>query len=144
VSKSRSPTSPDALLWQGAIALTVAYLLVGSFWFQHWYLLWVLAPSVLLPADRWTRTLLPAYCLGTLWSNLANSFARTQHVYPLSVTQVSAVNVLAQVAPLLCMLLLTRIWQDAPQLLVAARRMRPLTRSPVSIVAGGREMDHRP
>jgi hypothetical protein len=143
--KSGSPThSPDALLWRGATALTVAYLLVGSFWFQHWYLLWVLAPSVVLPADRWTRTLLPAYCLGALWSNLTNSFARTQHIYPLSVTQVSAINVLAQVVPLLCVVLVTRIWQDAPRLLVAARRMQAQTRSPVPMVAAGHEMDHRP
>jgi len=81
------------------MAVTLAYLLVGSFWFQHWYLLWVLAPAVLLPTSRWTLTLLPAYCLGALWSNLTNSFARNQPGYPLNDTQVGAINVLAQVAP---------------------------------------------
>ena len=84
--------APDALLWRGAMAVTLAYLLVGSFWFQHWYLLWVLAPAVLLPDSRWTRTLLPAYCLGALWSNLTNSFARNQPGYLLNDTQVGAIN----------------------------------------------------
>jgi hypothetical protein len=136
--------APHALLWSGAMAVTLAYLLIGSFWFQHWYLLWVLAPAVLRPTSRWTLTLLPAYCLGALWSNLTNSFARNQPAYPLSATQVSAINVLAQVAPLLCMLLVTRLWQDAPRLLAAARRVRALARSTVAIATAAHEMDHRP
>jgi Glycosyltransferase family 87 len=109
--------SEDALLWHGCIILTLLYLLIGSFWFQHWYLLWLLAPAALLPASRWTVTLLPAYCLGALWSNLTNSFLRYLPAHRLSATQVSAINVLAQVAPLLCVLVVTRIWSDAPRLL---------------------------
>jgi hypothetical protein len=134
---------PDALLWRGAMAVTLAYLLVGSFWFQHWYLLWVLVLAVLLPASRWTLTLLPAYCLGAFWSNLTNSFARNQPGYLLNDTQVAAINSLAQVAPLLCVLLVTRMWQDAPRLLAATRRMRAASRSTVAAVAAAREMDHR-
>jgi Glycosyltransferase family 87 len=133
----------DALLWRGAMAVTLAYLLVGSFWFQHWYLLWVLVPAVLLPTSRWTLTLLPAYCLGALWSNLTNSFARNQPGYLLSDTQVGAINGLAQVVPLLCVLLVTRIWQDAPRLLAAARRVHAGSRSTVARVAAAHEMDHR-
>lgn len=134
--------APDALLWRGAMAVTLAYLLVGSFWFQHWYVLWVLAPAVLLPDSRWTRMLLPAYCLGALWSNLTNSFARNQPGYPLNDTQVAVINSLAQVALLLSVLLVTRIWQDAPRLLVATRRRRAAPQSTVASVAA-HEMDHR-
>jgi hypothetical protein len=130
---------PDALLWRGTMAVTLAYLLVGSFWFQHWYLLWVLAPAVLLPDSRWTRTLLPAYCLGALLSNLTNSFARNQPGFPLNDTQVAVINSLAQIAPLLCVLL----WQDAPRLLAATRRMRAASRSAGASVATAYEMDHR-
>jgi hypothetical protein len=133
----------DALLWRGAMAVTLAYLLVGSFWFQHWYLLWVLAPAVLLPDSRWTRTLLPAYCLGALLSNLTNSFARNQPGHLLNDTQVGAINGLAQVAPLLCVLLVTRIWQDAPRLLAAARRAYAASRPTGACVAAAHEMDHR-
>ena len=135
--------APDALLWSGAMAVTLAYLLVGSFWFQHWYLLWVLAPAVLLPDSRWALTLLPAYCLGALWSHLTNSFARSQPGYLLNDTQVGAINVLAQVAPLLCVLLVTRIWHDTPRLLAAARRVRAASRSTVASVTAAQEMDHR-
>jgi hypothetical protein len=133
-----------ARLWNSCVVITLAYLLIGSFWFQHWYLLWVLAPAVLMPASRWTLTLLPAYCLGALGSNLTNSFLRNLAGLPFSATQMSAINVLAQVAPLLCVLAVTRIWLDAPRLLAAARRSRATARSSGSIVAGSHEMDHRP
>jgi hypothetical protein len=135
--------APDALLWRGTMAVTLAYLLVGSFWFQHWYVLWVLAPAVLLPDSRWTIALLPAYCLGALWSNLTNSFARNQPAYLLNDTQVAGINSLAQVVPLLCVLLVMRIWQGAPRLLAAIRRVRAVSRSTVAGVAAAREMDHR-
>jgi hypothetical protein len=136
--------APDALLWRGAIAMTLAYLLIGSFWFQHWYLLWVLAPAVLLPDSRWTLTLLPAYCLGALWSNLTNSFARNQPGYLLNDTQVGAINSLAQVALLLCVLIMTRIWCDLPRVLAATRRIHAASRPTVASVAAAREMDQRP
>jgi hypothetical protein len=119
-------TPPEALLWRGCIAVTLLYLFVGSFWFQHWYLLWVLAPSVLLPASRWTLTLLPAYCLGVLWGALANSFLPNLPARPLSVTQVSAVNVLAQVAPLVCMIGVLQLRRLVPPLRAALRRQRSM------------------
>ena len=50
------------------------YLLVGSFWFQHWYVLWVLAPAVLLPDSRLSRAVLPWLAFGALSANVAMSF----------------------------------------------------------------------
>jgi hypothetical protein len=114
----------DALLWYGCVIVTLVYLLVGSFWFQHWYLLGVLAPAALLPTSWWSRTLLPAYCLGALWSDLANSFMSNLPGRPLSTTQVSAVNVLAQVLPLLSVLALTLLGWRVLKLLAASRRRR--------------------
>jgi hypothetical protein len=133
----------DALLWRATIAVTVVYLLIGSFWFQHWYLLWILAPAALLPASRWTLTLLPAYSLGALWSNLTNSFLRNLAVYPLSATQVSAINILAQVTPLLCILLAVRLWRDAPRLLRAAEQMRAAISAKVSLAAATQDLEQR-
>jgi hypothetical protein len=66
-----SPDLDDALLWQGGIALTMAFLLVGSFWFWHWYLLWVLVLAALLPTSRFTAAVLPACCLGAMWLYIA-------------------------------------------------------------------------
>jgi hypothetical protein len=141
---SDRPAEPaDALLWRGSIAVTLAYLLVGSFWFQHWYLLWVMAPAVLLPASRTTRMLLPAYCLGALWSNLSNSFLRNLPAQPFNPTQVSAFNVLAQVVPLLCMIIAIRLWPHMPRLLVAAWRGRAARRSKPSLAPAHYEMEDR-
>jgi ABC-type multidrug transport system fused ATPase/permease subunit len=36
-----------------AMAVTLAYLLVGSFWFQHWYVLWVLPLAAGQAAGGW-------------------------------------------------------------------------------------------
>jgi hypothetical protein len=144
LTPNQHPAASDVLLWRCCIVLTLLYLLVGSFWFQHWYLLWVLAPSALLPASRWTRTLLPAYCLGVLWGSLANSFLRNLPPRPLSVTQIAAINVLAQVMPLLCVIGAAYLWQLTTWLLAAVRP--PRTSFPYAPAAASApyEMDDSP
>jgi len=106
----------DALLWHSSMVVTILYLLIGSFWFEHWYLLWALAPAALLPTGWWTRALVPAYCLGALWSDLANSFLTILPGRPLSPTQVGAINILAQALPLLAVIALPllRSWMSKP------------------------------
>jgi len=69
-----TPKPDDSLLWRGGIAVTTAFLLVGSFWFWHWYLLWVVVLAALLPTSRFTTTVLPSYCLGALWFAIASDF----------------------------------------------------------------------
>ncbi len=138
------PKPGDALLWRGCLIITLIYLLIGSFWFQHWYLLWLLAPAVLLPASRWTLTLLPAYYLGALWSNLTNSFLRTLPSRPFTTTQVSAINVLAQVAPLLLVVVVTRLWQDVPGLLAVVKQPGTPHRTEPTIAPAHYEMDDLP
>jgi len=66
--------SNDALLWRGSITLMMAFLLVGSFWFWHWYLLWVVVLAALLPTSRFTTTALPICCLAALWFAIASDF----------------------------------------------------------------------
>ena len=68
------PKQDDALLWRGGIAVTMAFLLVGSFWFWHWYLLWVIVLAALLPTSRFTTIVLPICCLGALWFAIASDF----------------------------------------------------------------------
>ena len=67
-------TEADRLLWRALTAVSMLYLLVGSFWFQHWYVLWVIASAVLLPDNRFTRSMLPWLVFGALSSNVAMSF----------------------------------------------------------------------
>ena len=61
-------------LWRALMAVSMTYLLVGTFWFQHWYVLWVLTPAVLSPDHRFTRSMLPWLVFGALSSNMAMSF----------------------------------------------------------------------
>lgn len=74
--------------------LTLLYLLVGSFWFQPWYFVWVLAPAALWVDGRLPRRGLPWACFGALCSNIVYDHL-TQlpiaaipeaHVYRLGVT----------------------------------------------------------
>ncbi|MGB7876412.1 MAG: hypothetical protein WBL25_18675 [Anaerolineales bacterium] len=69
-----TPAEADRLLWLVLTAISMSYLLIGSFWFQHWYVLWVLAPAVLLPDSRFTRSILPWLVFSALSSNAAMSF----------------------------------------------------------------------
>jgi len=71
------PTEAEQILWRTLRNISMIYLLVGSFWFQHWYVLWVLAPAVLLPDSRFTRSILPWLVFGALSSNVAMSFLLT-------------------------------------------------------------------
>lgn len=63
----------DSKLWR-AVTVTSMLFLVGSFWFQHWYILWALAPSVLLPGRQFSRSILPWLTFGALFSNVAMDF----------------------------------------------------------------------
>ncbi len=76
----RSP-APDwgdeRMLWRTIAGLSLLYLLVGSFWFQHWYVLWVLAPAALLPDSILTRVVLPCLSFGALSANVVADFVRT-------------------------------------------------------------------
>jgi hypothetical protein len=57
-------------LYRSCTLFTLLYLLVGSFWFQPWYLLWVLAPAALWVDGRFPRLSLPWFCFGALCSNV--------------------------------------------------------------------------
>jgi len=67
----------NLILWRTMIAVGMFYLLIGSFWFQHWYILWVLAPAVLLPESQLTRFLLPWLAFGAMSSNVVMDFLLT-------------------------------------------------------------------
>jgi hypothetical protein len=61
-------------LWHALTAISMLYLLVGSFWFQHWYVLWALVPAAILPDSLFTRLILPWLTFGALCSNVAMDF----------------------------------------------------------------------
>lgn len=65
------PAAENTRLWQAADQLTLLYLVIGSFWFQHWYVVWALAPAALAPEQRLARVTLPLCSLLALWLHLA-------------------------------------------------------------------------
>ena len=71
-SDAGSPLS--AMLWRRSIVVTMTFLIIGSFWFWHWYLLWVVVLAALLPTSRFTTTVLPICCAGALWLYIASDF----------------------------------------------------------------------
>jgi hypothetical protein len=79
------PKEIDQILWRAMLAMSLLYILVGSFWLQHWYFLWVLAPAVLLPQSRLSRFMLPWLSFGALSSNVIMDF----------VTNISSINLAA-------------------------------------------------
>jgi hypothetical protein len=64
----------DRPFWSALLSVSMLYLLVGSFWFQHWYVLWALAPAALLPGSAFTRTILPWLSFGALSANVLADF----------------------------------------------------------------------
>jgi len=81
-------------LYRTCTLLTLLYLLVGSFWFQPWYLVWVLAPAALWVDGRFPCLSLPWACFGALCSNvvfdhlthLPVAIEPTAHLYRVGVT----------------------------------------------------------
>jgi hypothetical protein len=57
-------------LYRSCALLMLLYLLVGSFWFQAWYVVWLLAPAVLWVDGRFPQQGLPWLCWGALCSNV--------------------------------------------------------------------------
>jgi hypothetical protein len=73
----RPPLNPDEAeqaLWRALTVTSLFYLLIGSFWFQHWYVLWLVAPAALLLESSLTRSWLPWLSFGVLTSNMLMSF----------------------------------------------------------------------
>jgi hypothetical protein len=67
-------TMDSTQLWRAAAILNLVYLLVGSFWFQFWYVLWVLAPAALAPQSRLTRWVLPWLSFGAMSSQFLGDY----------------------------------------------------------------------
>jgi hypothetical protein len=69
-----NPNQPDSRLWRTLLAISLLYLVIGSFWFQNWYILWAIAPAVLIPESRFTRFILPWLVFGALSANVTMDF----------------------------------------------------------------------
>jgi hypothetical protein len=91
----------DRQLWIALIAVSLLYLVVGAFWFQHWYVLWILAPAALVPGNVFSRTMLVWLSFGALSANLAQSYLITFVPETFSKTIVYLLTVIIIWAPML-------------------------------------------
>ncbi|MFN8467123.1 MAG: glycosyltransferase 87 family protein [Caldilineaceae bacterium] len=98
--------------WRAATAANLFYLLVGSFWFQTWYVLWVLAPAALLPASRFTRYVLPWLCWGVLCSNVVADYLPQLAQPPFTRTGRLSLAVMLVWAPAAVAALVVVLWQQ--------------------------------
>jgi hypothetical protein len=66
--------SEETTFWAALLAISLLFLLLGSYWFQHWYILWAVWPAALLPSSRFTRSVLPWLVFGGLAANFTTDF----------------------------------------------------------------------
>ena len=109
--QTRTRPADDATLWRVGIAITMAYLLVGCFWFQEWYVMWVLVLAALLPGSTFTLRGLPLFSLGALLSNISTEFLNQDPLRRFTPLEVDAIMVTVLWAPLLGALILPILWR---------------------------------
>ena len=85
-----APTTPTTLA-RMSVSITMLYLLIGSYWFQPWYLAWPIALAWLRPEDRLAMRLLPVFAAGTLVAVTLSDYLRNAAVPVLLPWQISVV-----------------------------------------------------
>jgi hypothetical protein len=85
----------EQTLWTALLVISILFLLIGTYWFQHWYIQWLVWPAALLPASRFTRHVLPWLVFGGLAANFSTDFylaivqpgpSLANHVLPVAIT----------------------------------------------------------
>jgi hypothetical protein len=89
----------------------MAYLLIGCFWFQEWYVMWVLVLAALLPGSTFTLRGLPLFSLGALLSNISTEFLNQDPLRRFTPLEVDSIMVAILWTPLLCALILPILWR---------------------------------
>jgi hypothetical protein len=99
----------ERIVWRAAIAVTLAYLLAGNYWVQHWYLAWLLAFAALAPDAPFTRGVLPWYGFGALAANIVLDMQAGLPGAPFNRSQAAALTLAVMWLPLA----LAAAWQLA-------------------------------
>ncbi|MGB8214633.1 MAG: glycosyltransferase 87 family protein [Anaerolineales bacterium] len=84
-----APAEAETRLLQALVVTSLLFIGVASFWFQPWYITWVIAPAVLLPESDLSHFLLPWLAFGAIASNITADI----HLAPLwgSLSQVGVI-----------------------------------------------------
>jgi hypothetical protein len=105
----RTKQTNDAELWRACAVIATLYFIVGSYWFQHWYVLWLVALVAVLPQTRWAGRWLPLYVLGAMLAAHTLDFLNSYRPGPLlAPLPASVLYVVILFAPLVLARLLLR------------------------------------
>lgn len=96
----RARAATAALLLRGCAAVLLAYLAVGAFWFQHWYIVTLAALVALLPPGPMRRAL-PWLGFGALAANIVADALGALPGLTLDRAQLGWVSAIVAFAPLL-------------------------------------------
>jgi hypothetical protein len=121
-----TPEPEDAVLWRGSIAIMMAFLLVGSFWFWHWYLLWVVVLAALLPTGRITTTVLPIGCLGAFWLYIASDFLIRRGRTATVIAPIDGLSGITWIGLVVGALVLVVLWQSIRHVDSSGNLLQPL------------------
>lgn len=119
--RTRARPIDDAWIARVGIVITMAYLLVGCFWFQEWYVMWVLVLAALLPSSSFTLRGLPLFSLGALLSNISTEFLNQDPLHRLKPLPIDTIMVVLLWGPLLGTVAVSLLWR------IARRRFSPAT-----------------
>jgi hypothetical protein len=100
--RPRRESLRDEDLWRACLAIVFAYLVIGSFWFQSWYLVWLIALAALLPVSRLTQIVMPVFAVSAMIAGVASDYLRHQPAPPLSSGQISLLTVVITLLPMAC------------------------------------------
>jgi hypothetical protein len=75
---------------QLSATVVLLYLLIGSYWFQPWYLVWPIALAWLRPESRFVTRTLPIFATGTMIAVTLADYLRNMAVPLLLSWQISA------------------------------------------------------
>lgn len=98
LARRRTPSTAEL----GGLGAVVAllYLSVGSFWFQSWYVIWVIALAALSPDSILNRRTVPVYSGMVLFAAVGADYARHSVPPILAGWQISALVVACMLIPL--------------------------------------------
>ncbi len=97
---ARRPAPSTAGLGELGTVVALLYLSIGSFWFQSWYVLWVIALAAASPDSRLNRRTIPLLSGAVLFVALGADYARHGVPQILTSWQVSALFVACMLIPL--------------------------------------------
>lgn len=106
-------SADERVYWRASAAIVLAYLVVGSFWFQSWYVQWVIVFAALLPAGRLAKVYAPLYALGALCSNLLTDFLNQDPARRVGNLGIATLMVVVLLAPPAAAWLAMSVWRLA-------------------------------